>query len=77
MREGLGSLVADCIVAHNAFLSPLQAQQMLSACQEKIDVSNTEGYDLFITQLKEGLKNTSHETAANHKVAKVSQPHLS
>ena len=49
-----------------------QAQQMLSACQEKVDVSNTEGYDLFITQLKEGLKNTSHETAANHKVAKVS-----
>lgn len=48
-----------------------QAQQMLSACQEKIDVSNTEGYELFITQLKEGLKNTSHETAANHKVAKV------
>ncbi|KAM4615408.1 dual E2 ubiquitin-conjugating enzyme/E3 ubiquitin-protein ligase BIRC6 [Polymixia lowei] len=47
-----------------------EAQQMLSACQEKIDVSNTEGYDLFITQLKEGLKNTSHETAANHKVAK-------
>ena len=45
---------------------------MLSACQEKIDVSNTEGYDLFINQLKEGLKNTSHETAANHKVAKVS-----
>lgn len=45
---------------------------MLSACQEKIDVSNTEGYELFITQLKEGLKNTSHETAANHKVAKVS-----
>lgn len=49
-----------------------QAQQLLSACQEKIDVSNTEGYELFITQLKEGLKNTSHETAANHKVAKVS-----
>uniref|UniRef100_A0A7N8WZL8 Dual E2 ubiquitin-conjugating enzyme/E3 ubiquitin-protein ligase BIRC6 n=1 Tax=Mastacembelus armatus TaxID=205130 RepID=A0A7N8WZL8_9TELE len=47
-----------------------EAQQMLSACQEKIDVSNTEGYELFITQLKEGLKNTSHETAANHKVAK-------
>ena len=45
---------------------------MLCACQEKIDVSNTEGYDLFITQLKEGVKNTSHETAANHKVAKVS-----
>ena len=45
---------------------------MLSACQEKIDVSNTEGYELFLTQLKEGLKNTSHETAANHKVAKVS-----
>lgn len=45
---------------------------MLSACQEKIDVSNTEGYEVFITQLKEGLKNTSHETAANHKVAKVS-----
>ena len=50
----------------------VQAQQMLCACQEKIDVSNTEGYDLFITQLKEGVKNTSHETAANHKVAKVS-----
>lgn len=26
---------------------------------------------MFITQLKDGLKNTSHETAANHKVAKV------
>lgn len=49
-----------------------QAQQMLLACQEKIDVSNTDGYDLFISQLKEGLKNSSHETAANHKVAKVS-----
>lgn len=48
-----------------------QAQQLLSACQEKIDVSNTEGYELFLSQLKEGLKNTSHETAANHKVAKV------
>ncbi|KAM9726353.1 LOW QUALITY PROTEIN: dual E2 ubiquitin-conjugating enzyme/E3 ubiquitin-protein ligase BIRC6 [Menidia menidia] len=47
-----------------------EAQQMLLACQEKIDVSNTEGYESFITQLKEGLKNTSHETAANHKVAK-------
>uniref|UniRef100_A0A6Q2Z630 Dual E2 ubiquitin-conjugating enzyme/E3 ubiquitin-protein ligase BIRC6 n=1 Tax=Esox lucius TaxID=8010 RepID=A0A6Q2Z630_ESOLU len=47
-----------------------EAQQMLSACLEKVDVSNTEGYDLFVTQLKEGLKNTSHETAANHKVAK-------
>ncbi|XP_032409947.1 baculoviral IAP repeat-containing protein 6 isoform X3 [Xiphophorus hellerii] len=47
-----------------------EAQQMLSACQEKIDVSSTEGYELFISQLKEGLKNTSHETAANHKVAK-------
>ncbi|XP_054605954.2 dual E2 ubiquitin-conjugating enzyme/E3 ubiquitin-protein ligase BIRC6 isoform X4 [Nothobranchius furzeri] len=47
-----------------------EAQQMLSACQEKIDVSNMEGYQLFISQLKEGLKNTSHETAANHKVAK-------
>uniref|UniRef100_A0A8K9UWY4 Dual E2 ubiquitin-conjugating enzyme/E3 ubiquitin-protein ligase BIRC6 n=1 Tax=Oncorhynchus mykiss TaxID=8022 RepID=A0A8K9UWY4_ONCMY len=47
-----------------------EAQQMLSACLEKVDVSNTEGYDIFITQLKEGLKNTSHETAANHKVAK-------
>ena len=45
---------------------------MLSACLEKIDLSNTEGYELFITQLKEGLKNTTHETAANHKVAKVS-----
>lgn len=52
-------------------LSLSQAQQMLSACLEKVDVSNTEGYDLFLTQLKEGLKNTSHETAANHKVAKV------
>lgn len=48
-----------------------QAQQLLSACLEKIDVSNTEGYELFLSQLKEGLKNTSHETAANHKVAKV------
>lgn len=47
-----------------------EAQQLLSACVEKIDVSSTEGYDLFITQLKDGLKNTSHETAANHKVAK-------
>lgn len=48
-----------------------QAQQLLSACIEKVDVSGTEGYDLFLTQLKDGLKNTSHETAANHKVAKV------
>lgn len=56
----------------NWFLSR-QAQQVLSACQEKVDVSNTEGYELFITQLKDGLKNTSHETAANHKVAKVSR----
>uniref|UniRef100_A0A8C8S4L7 Dual E2 ubiquitin-conjugating enzyme/E3 ubiquitin-protein ligase BIRC6 n=1 Tax=Pelusios castaneus TaxID=367368 RepID=A0A8C8S4L7_9SAUR len=47
-----------------------EAQQLLCACIEKVDVSNTEGYDLFITQLKDGLKNTSHETAANHKVAK-------
>ncbi|XP_075902304.1 dual E2 ubiquitin-conjugating enzyme/E3 ubiquitin-protein ligase BIRC6 isoform X2 [Nelusetta ayraudi] len=47
-----------------------EAQQLLSACQEKIDVSNTEGFELFLSQLKEGLKNTSHETAANHKVAK-------
>ncbi|XP_050990219.1 baculoviral IAP repeat-containing protein 6 isoform X2 [Labeo rohita] len=47
-----------------------EAQQMLYACMEKVDVSNTEGYDLFLTQLKEGLENTSHETAANHKVAK-------
>ncbi|XP_028983369.1 baculoviral IAP repeat-containing protein 6 isoform X2 [Betta splendens] len=47
-----------------------EAQQMLSACQEKIDVSNIEGYEQFISQLKEGLKSTSHETAANHKVAK-------
>lgn len=50
---------------------PLQAQQMLYACMEKVDVSNTEGYELFLTQLKEGLENTSDETAANHKVAKV------
>uniref|UniRef100_A0A8D0H8S2 Dual E2 ubiquitin-conjugating enzyme/E3 ubiquitin-protein ligase BIRC6 n=2 Tax=Sphenodon punctatus TaxID=8508 RepID=A0A8D0H8S2_SPHPU len=47
-----------------------EAQQLLSACIEKVDVSSTEGYDFFITQLKDGLKNTSHETAANHKVAK-------
>ncbi|XP_029449757.1 baculoviral IAP repeat-containing protein 6 isoform X2 [Rhinatrema bivittatum] len=47
-----------------------EAQQLLTACVEKVDVSSTEGYDLFITQLKDGLKNTSHETAANHKVAK-------
>ncbi|PNJ59096.1 BIRC6 isoform 2 [Pongo abelii] len=47
-----------------------EAQQLLSACSEKVDISSTEGYDLFITQLKDGLKNTSHETAANHKVAK-------
>ncbi|XP_061083476.1 baculoviral IAP repeat-containing protein 6 isoform X4 [Conger conger] len=47
-----------------------EAQQMLSACLEKVDVSSADGYELFITQLKEGLKNTSHETAANHKVAK-------
>uniref|UniRef100_A0A8C3XU63 Dual E2 ubiquitin-conjugating enzyme/E3 ubiquitin-protein ligase BIRC6 n=1 Tax=Chelydra serpentina TaxID=8475 RepID=A0A8C3XU63_CHESE len=47
-----------------------EAQQLLCACIEKVDVSSTEGYDLFITQLKDGLKNTSHETAANHKVAK-------
>ncbi|ETE62917.1 Baculoviral IAP repeat-containing protein 6, partial [Ophiophagus hannah] len=47
-----------------------EAQQLLSACIEKIDVSSTEGYDLFLAQLKDGLKNTSHETAANHKVAK-------
>lgn len=44
---------------------------MLSACLEKVDVSGAEGYELFITQLRDGLKNTSHETAANHKVAKV------
>lgn len=48
-----------------------QAQQILSTCLEKIDVSSTEGYDVFLSQLKDGLKNTSHETAANHKVAKV------
>lgn len=54
------------------FICAFQAQQLLTACQEKIDVSNTEGYELFLSQLKEGLKNTSHETAANHKVAKVS-----
>ncbi|ELK27335.1 Baculoviral IAP repeat-containing protein 6 [Myotis davidii] len=47
-----------------------EAQQLLSACLEKVDISSTEGYDMFITQLKDGLKNTSHETAANHKVAK-------
>uniref|UniRef100_H3CIY4 Dual E2 ubiquitin-conjugating enzyme/E3 ubiquitin-protein ligase BIRC6 n=1 Tax=Tetraodon nigroviridis TaxID=99883 RepID=H3CIY4_TETNG len=47
-----------------------EAQQILSTCVEKIDVSSTEGYDLFLSQLKDGLKNTSHETAANHKVAK-------
>ncbi|XP_041107829.1 baculoviral IAP repeat-containing protein 6-like isoform X5 [Polyodon spathula] len=47
-----------------------EAQQMLSACLEKVDVSNAEGYDQFITQLKDGLKNISHESAANHRVAK-------
>ncbi|XP_056423373.1 baculoviral IAP repeat-containing protein 6 isoform X3 [Hyla sarda] len=47
-----------------------EVQQLLSACLEKIDVSSAEGYDLFIMQLKDGFKNTSHETAANHKVAK-------
>lgn len=51
-----------------------QAQQILSTCLEKIDISSTEGYDVFLSQLKDGLKNTSHETAANHKVAKVSLP---
>ncbi|XP_035256804.1 baculoviral IAP repeat-containing protein 6 [Anguilla anguilla] len=51
-----------------------EAQQMLSACLEKVDVSGAEGYDQFITQLKDGLNNTSHETAANHKVAKVRGP---
>lgn len=51
--------------------SVLQAQQILSTCLEKIDISSTEGYDVFLSQLKDGLKNTSHETAANHKVAKV------
>ncbi len=59
-------------VKYNVPHLPLQAQQMLYACMEKVDVSNTEGYELFLTQLKEGLENTSHETAANHKVAKVS-----
>ncbi|XP_078260781.1 dual E2 ubiquitin-conjugating enzyme/E3 ubiquitin-protein ligase BIRC6 isoform X6 [Rhinoraja longicauda] len=47
-----------------------EAQQLLSACLEKVEVSYIEGYDQFITQLKDGLQNTSHETAANHKVAK-------
>ncbi|XP_029691286.1 baculoviral IAP repeat-containing protein 6 isoform X2 [Takifugu rubripes] len=47
-----------------------EAQQILSTCLEKIDISSTEGYDVFLSQLKDGLKNTSHETAANHKVAK-------
>lgn len=63
-------------VKGNVSLVSLQAQQMLYACMEKVDVSNTEGYDLFLTQLKEGLENTSHETAANHKVAKVSHKSL-
>ncbi|XP_018120697.1 baculoviral IAP repeat-containing protein 6 isoform X4 [Xenopus laevis] len=47
-----------------------EAQQLLSACLKKIDISSAEGYDLFIMQLKDGFKNTSHETAGNHKVAK-------
>ncbi|XP_067844789.1 baculoviral IAP repeat-containing protein 6 [Heptranchias perlo] len=47
-----------------------EAQQLLSACLEKVEVSYIEGYDQFISQLKDGLQNTSHETAANHKVAK-------
>lgn len=54
--------------------SVFQAQQILSTCLEKIDISSTEGYDVFLSQLKDGLKNTSHETAANHKVAKVNAP---
>lgn len=71
--EALISVYWFCDVNLCAYVcvSVSQAQQMLSACLEKVDVSNTEGYDLFLTQLKEGLKNTSHETAANHKVAKV------
>ncbi|XP_069464004.1 baculoviral IAP repeat-containing protein 6 isoform X2 [Ambystoma mexicanum] len=47
-----------------------EAQQLLSACIEKVDVSSSDGYETFVTQLKDGLKNTSHETAASHKVAK-------
>ncbi|XP_043914359.1 baculoviral IAP repeat-containing protein 6 isoform X2 [Protopterus annectens] len=54
----------------NLELPVTEAQQLLSACEEKIDVSNVEGYSHFILQLRDGLKNTSHETAANHKVAK-------
>lgn len=48
---------------------------MLYACLEKVDVSYMDGYDLFLAQLKEGLEKTSHETAANHKVAKVRMHH--
>lgn len=60
------------VILNRTFM--FQAQQILSTCLEKIDISSTEGYDVFLSQLKDGLKNTSHETAANHKVAKVNLP---
>lgn len=65
-------LVRPLVVSNRTFM--FQAQQILSTCVEKIDISSTEGYDVFVSQLKDGLKNTSHETAANHKVAKVKLP---
>lgn len=64
-------LISECIYRLYSTKTLFQAQQILSTCLEKIDISSTEGYDVFLSQLKDGLKNTSHETAANHKVAKV------
>lgn len=76
-RSELPQFVADFRVYLQVIFnnnSVFQAQQILSTCLEKIDISSTEGYDVFLSQLKDGLKNTSHETAANHKVAKVHAP---
>uniref|UniRef100_A0A8C4Q1J4 Dual E2 ubiquitin-conjugating enzyme/E3 ubiquitin-protein ligase BIRC6 n=1 Tax=Eptatretus burgeri TaxID=7764 RepID=A0A8C4Q1J4_EPTBU len=47
-----------------------EAQQLLSVCQKKIDVSGTEGCDDFMGQLREGVKIATQEPPVNHKVAK-------
>uniref|UniRef100_UPI00358FA005 baculoviral IAP repeat-containing protein 6 n=1 Tax=Myxine glutinosa TaxID=7769 RepID=UPI00358FA005 len=47
-----------------------EAQQLLSVCQKKIDVSGTEGCDDFMAQLREGVKIATQEPPVNHKVAK-------
>ncbi|XP_078714316.1 dual E2 ubiquitin-conjugating enzyme/E3 ubiquitin-protein ligase BIRC6 isoform X2 [Lampetra fluviatilis] len=47
-----------------------EAQQLLSVCQRKIDVSGTEGYDQFISQLRDGVRSSTQEPALSHKVAK-------